>query len=56
MPGDLITERKGKMELNAKIAEIERVLLAVVRAIKELENEEGFEVMPAGEYYGHKFE
>lgn len=40
----------------ADIAELKRVLTAVVKAIKELENETGEPYMPSGEYYGIKFD
>lgn len=39
-----------------RIAELERAVIALLKAQKEREENDGNEDMPAGEYFGIKFE
>lgn len=48
-------ERAGA-NLKKKIAELERTIAAVVKAIKSIEEETGEAFMPEGTYCGIKFE
>ena len=48
-------ERTGE-KLKLRVAELERVCKALVKAMKEFEDETGEAVMPVGDYFGIKFE
>lgn len=49
-------ERSASKKDKEKILELERVLLACVKAIKEIEDDQGENYMPVGTYLGVKFE
>lgn len=52
---ELEAERAGE-KLKTRVAELERVVKALVKAISTAEDETGEALMPTGEYYGTKFE
>lgn len=49
------TERVGA-KLKSKVEELERTVKALLKAMQEAEKELGEPLMPAGVYYGTKFE
>jgi hypothetical protein len=54
MPETDPLDRKGARD--AKVNELERVIKALLKAMQDIEDELGEPVMPAGDYYGIKFE
>lgn len=52
---DAENERVGE-KLKQRVAELERTVKALLKAVQEIESDAGEPFMPQGEYYGIKFE
>lgn len=48
--------KKKNEELEVKVTELERAVKALLKGMKELENNQGEAFMPEGDFYGIKFE